>query len=302
MDRKRASGNHNAVRAVDAVGGRAETEAAALNQEPARALDAGAFAGDLNVAGGNVQKRLFPLEVEPFIPGPELQLRIFDAQAVVCVNGVLGRFDADAAAGDDQLVIGVDSVLVCACDRKTAAAVDGEIVAAEENAADIVGCGGFGIRSAAAHAVLRALRERQKNLVRLLCNQARAVLAADIHAVQQEPDLGAAVRADRDTAVGQRARENIAACLGDDDAAVIGIGPASCNHGMIPGEGDPCCAGGIPGTVPVVEREKDGVAASFRVPIHNCFQPEAFAVDEQDREKKRTRKDGNADQINMLVR
>ena len=193
-------------------------------------------------------------------------------------------------------------MLVSACDRKTAAAVDGEIVTAEKNAADVVGYGGIGILSAAAHAVFRALRESQKNLVRLLYNQTGVVLAADIRAVQKEPDLGAAVRADRDAAVRQRAGENIAACLGNDCAAVIGIGPASRNRGVIPGEGDLCRAGGVPGTVPVVEREKDGVAASFRVPVHNRLEPEAFAVDEQDREKKRTCKGGNADQINMLMR
>ena len=301
-DRERTARDREAAAAVDAVRVRAEFKAAAFDEQVSSALDGGAGAVNVKAAGGNVQERVRPLEVQAFVPRADFEGSLFDVQTVIDVDAVLGRVDGDAAAGDGQLVVDVNAMLVSRREREAAAAVDGEIVMTEDHAAGVVGQGRFGIRRAARHAVFGSVREGQEDLLRLLHAQARIVGAADVRPVEQDPDLGAAVGADDNAAVRERAGDHIASGLGDDHIAVIDVGSASGDRGAVPGERDARGAGRTPASVTVVSGEEGGIAAALRIPVHDGSEAEAFAVYERSGEQERTDKDGNANQINVLMR
>ena len=182
---KSAALDGDAALAVQAVRLGIKGDAAALDAHIRRALEGRAAAFDIDAAGGDVQERIRALDVDALVARAQDQRGLFQAEAVVYVDGVLGRVHRDFAAGDDQLVVYVDAVLIGRRDRETAAAVNGEVVAAEDRAAGVVIEGGLGIFRAARHAVFRARSEGQEDLVRLLDTQARVVGAADVRPVKQ---------------------------------------------------------------------------------------------------------------------
>ena len=287
---------------VDAVALGAEIHAAALKQERARALEPRAGTVHREAAGGDAEKALRVLDLDPLVPRLEGEGGVFRAEAVVHVQGVARGLDRDVAARDDEIVVRVDAVLPARRDAQTAGAVYGEIVPACDDAAAPGLHGLVAVNLAAGHAVLGPVREGEEDLVGLVDAQARVVRAGDVRPVQHDPDLGAAVGAHDEGAVLQRAGDAIAPGLGEDHLVVIGVGPAAADAGVVAEKGDLRRAGGVPGTVAVVAGEEGGIAALYRVPVHDGLDAEALAVYEQDRDKERADEDGNADEINVLVR
>ena len=100
----------------------------------------------------------------------------------------------------------------------------------------------------------------------------------------------------------KRAREHIAPGLGDDDVPVVDVRASAGDGGMVTGESDTRGADRAPAPVTVVSGEEGGITAALCVPVHNGLEAEALAVYEQDGEQECADKDGNADQINVLVR
>ena len=257
---------------------------------------------NVKIAGAYDEKRVRAPETDPLVSGAHGDLRVFDAQAVVDVKPVLRGVYADRAAGDDELVVDVKAVPAARGNAETAAAVDGEIVMAEDHAAAFVGDGRLAVFLAAGKAVLRARRQGQKDLVRLVDADARVVRAADLRSVQQDPYLGAVFGADDDAAVRERAGEHIAPRLRDDHVAVVGIGPAAVYRGAVAGEDDARRAGAVPVAGAVVARKPGGVAAVLGIPVHDGRESETLPVHEQQREQDGADKDGNADKVDMLMR
>ena len=218
------------------------------------------------------------------------------------MQAVLRSVDRDCAAGDDQLVVDVKAVLAARRDAQAAAAVDRKIVMAENHAAAFVGDGRLGILRAACETVFRARRQSQKDLVGLIDADAGVVGAADLHPVQLDPDLGRAVRADNDAAIRERAGEHIAARLRNDHVAVVGVGPAAVDHGGVALEDDPRRAGVIPVPVPVVARKPGGVGAVLGIPVDDRGEAVTLPVHEKHGDQDGADEDGNAKEVDVLMR
>ena len=225
-----------------------------------------------------------------------------DAQAVVCADGVGLGLDRNAAAGDHQVVLGDDTVQIRRSDRERAAAVDGEIVVREDHAVRPVALSRGGEDHGARHAVVAPLGQGQKDLFRLVDTQAGVVRAAQLHAVEEQPDLGGGVGVDDHAAVGERAGEHEPARAGDDHVPVVGVGAAAGDGGAVAPEGDDRGAAAVPGAVEVVGGEIDRAGVRLIVLVHDDLDAETLAEQEQDGEQKGEHEHDNADGIKVFVR
>ena len=174
-DREITAQDADAPPAVEAVGLCPDGIAAAREEHIERALEGGAAAFDVKAAGCDAKLRFLPLDMDTLIPGADRERGVFTAEALVDVDAVAGCVDDDPAAGDDQLVIGVNAVLIPCRDTKGTAAVDCEIIAAEEHAAHIVCKRALAVCIAPGEAVFRPLGQGDKDLVSLLDADGRVV-------------------------------------------------------------------------------------------------------------------------------
>ena len=223
-------------------------------------------------------------------------------QRLVCPQAVGRSGDSDGAAGDDQIVVCGNAVLVARRDRERAAAVDGEIVVREDRAVRPVVQSGLGIALPAGEAVFTALRQGQEDLVRIVDAQARVVRAGDVHSVKHQPDLGRVLGVHDDAAVRKRAADHIAPGACDDHVPVIGVGTAAVYSGSLPLQGDHGGAVDRPAARQIVCREVGAAGIALGILVHDDLNSQALAVDEQDGDRYGQQQHDNADKIKQFMR
>ena len=174
-DREITAQDADAPPAVEAVGLRPDGIAAAREEHVERALEGSAGTLDVKAAGRDAELRFIPLDMDALVPRADRERGVFAAEALVDVDAVARGVDDDPAAADDQLVIGVDAVLIPCRDAQGPAAVDGEIIAAEEHAAHLVCKRALAVRFAPGEAVFRPLGQGEKDIVGLLDADGRVV-------------------------------------------------------------------------------------------------------------------------------
>ena len=171
------------------------------------------------------------------------------------MKSVRGCGHADGAAGEDQVVIGIDAVLVTADDGERTGPVEGQVVPGEDRSA-----GAFCQRRltelrAAGQEVFAAFCQGQEDLVRLFYPDAGVVGAGDVHTVQFDPDLRRVIGVHADVPVAERPGDFIITGVGDDHRAPVGIGAFAGNRGAFTVERDDCRVFALPLTVLIIGGE-----------------------------------------------
>ena len=204
---------------VKSVVGRIDRDIAAGHLD-LRRLDAFVALGDQHCAALDIN---FRVTMDAVVAGADREIRFHDPDAVVDVNAVARRRDADRPACDHELVVAFDPMLVAAGDREGAAAVDRQVIMCVDDAAGAVLDRFVRIRLAARQAVLRPFFQCEKNLVRLIHTNCRIVTAGDVHAVQHDPDFGVVVGVHDDAVVRECPGDRVFSAGGDIDAAVVDV-------------------------------------------------------------------------------
>ena len=288
--------------ALQAVVLRSDAEAPAADLHSPAAVDAVAPRREHKLTGVDIHKALGVFEIQGIVPCVHRDRRAAEIQRVIGMQAILRGADRQRPAGDDQIVVDGNTVQSLRRDRETAAAVDGQVVVGEDHPVRAVGQGCLGIGAAAGHAVVRSFRQGQKDLVCLIDAQAGVIPAAQLRAVQQQPDLGALFRVDDDAAALQRTAEDIVPGAADDNIPVVKIRTAARNRGRIPGERDDRGSPAVPVAPEIVGGEVCGTDRPLGIRVHQDLYAEAFAVDKQDRQQQDQQKNRNADQVNGFMR
>ena len=162
--------------------------------------DCDVAAGYFNVPGGvdavigrcDLQRPGFHIHVSvfyfvssyyTFIAAGRRDLRAAYADAVICPDRIGRRRHCDRSAGDDQVVVGRDSMFVLRINCETSASVDRQVIVGVDCSVCPVIKRLFGILGAAGEYILAALCEGEEYFVRLVHPDACIVAAVDLHAV-----------------------------------------------------------------------------------------------------------------------
>ena len=125
-----------------------------------------------------------------------------DFHTVLSVQAAsVSRCDGIGAACDDQIVLGYNRVLIFGVDRQLAASVQRQIRPAEDDTVHIAVLIRKMVGAAAAQRVIRAIRQREEDLIRLLYKQGCVVGAVDGRVLEYDAYLVRVRRLDDDPAV-----------------------------------------------------------------------------------------------------
>ena len=141
-----------------------------------------------------------------------------DAHAVLSVDAGGGSIHSDGAAGDHQIVLGHDAVLIMTDDMQFAASVDGQIFLGKDRA---VGGGVCGILTVG-EGIVRALCQRQKDLIRLPDDQGGTGFGGQIQPTQYQLDFLILRGVDDDASIRACARQQIGALGGYGNRCTVG--------------------------------------------------------------------------------
>ena len=214
------------------------------------------------VTGGDVKRSGFDDQVPAFIcyrqaviPGADGEVRVHDAQRIVHVKTVFRRGHADGPAGDDQVIIGINAVLVSGGYGQGAGTVDGQVVFGENCSAGTVSQCCFTHLRAGGQDVFASFCQGQEDLVRFLHPDAGVITAGDVHPIQFDPNLGGVIGIHADEAIVQSPGDHIGSSVGDDHRAAVHIGAFAGNRSAVPIERDDRRVFALPLTILVIGGE-----------------------------------------------
>ena len=153
---------------MDTIISGAQGDAAAVDGDITGCMNGISVGFDVDRAGFNVQVTVFFRDHQSVISGIDGEVRIHDAQTVVGVQPVQRCGDIDRPAGDDQVIVGVDTVLISADDGESACPVDGEVIMRIDCSIGPIRNGGVTEGFACGQEVFAAFRQSKEDLVRFL--------------------------------------------------------------------------------------------------------------------------------------
>jgi len=141
-------------------------------------------------------------------------------QRVSTADAIADRIYHDRAAGDGEVVLAGQSVVIPGVDGQRPAAADGKVVLAKEGGVGLIGAGVvIDIGLAVGQVVLRTIGQDDDDLLGILHVNGRAGGAGDIHPGQHEGYRPLVPRIHNYPAVSQRAAEPVGAAGGDGHSA-----------------------------------------------------------------------------------
>ena len=221
------------------------------------------------------------VNVNPVIHGRDRQRSFHHPQTVVDMNAVARRIDCDRSSGDHQIIVGFDPMFIRRRHRQTAAAVDRQVIVREYDAARAVRQCFFRVLRPGGKTVFRSFCQRQENLISLIHTDTGIIRTADLHAVQQDPDLRGIRCIHNNAAVCQRTGHHIFPGVADVHTAVVRIGAPPGNGGILPFQCDHRRSRCIPAGILIVIREPDIIGVILGVGIDDTGQAKCFAVHEE---------------------
>ena len=216
------------------------------------------------------------------VSGRNGDVRPADPEGIVGPDPVAFSLHLNGPAGDDQVIIGGDPVLVGSCYSQGPGAGDGQVVVGKNGPVGSVRKGLLRIGLSGGYTVLAPLSQDQEDLVRLADLDAGVVRAGNGHPVQDQPDLGILIGVHGQGPVRQGPGDQVGAGGGDDHAPVIDIGAGPFDGGRISLQGDDRRSFGIRVLVQVIVRKVDRVRILFGVLVRQDPDAQLFSVHEKD--------------------
>ena len=203
---------------LDAVAGGGDGVGAAVNLHPALICV-------LDVAG--LDAVLFRGEIEGAVQ---------DADRVVAAQGMADRGDVVGAAGDHEVVISGDAVFIVAGCGECTAAVEDQIVLAEQRRVRVVIV--LGIGGTVCQGVFAVRGQGDLHLIRVAHQNRAAVRADNRYSVQHQLHLVGIARVDDDLPVGELPAQDVAAFPADGDGRAADGDAGAVRFCAVPGQGD----------------------------------------------------------------
>ena len=201
---------------------RGDVERAAQNGDVKRGVDAVVAGFDRDLAAGDIDTALFPVVgvfgMDAVGAGFDRDRAAADADAVLALQALFARFDAQRARGDLKIVFRDEAVTVFADHAQAARAVDRQVAFREDGRIGVHAVG-FGELTLCGDAVLRSLREREEELVSVQDRDGRRPVGDDRNAREHQLHLVVVPCVHDDPPV-ERAAEDIVAPRSDRDQPV----------------------------------------------------------------------------------
>ena len=203
---------------LDAVAGGGDGVGAAVNLHPALICV-------LSVAG-----------LDAVLFGGEVEGAVQDADRIVAAQRVADRGDVVGAAGDHEVVISGDAVFIVAGCGECTAAVEDQIVLAEQRRVRVVIV--LGIGGAVCQGVFAVRGQGDLHLIRVAHQNRAAVRAGNRYSVQHQLHLVGIARVDDDLPVGELPAQDVAAFPADGDGRAADGDAGAVRFCAVPGQGD----------------------------------------------------------------